>query len=336
MLSPAFSLNAGYHFLEPAELRLGVGGFSGKGFQANVGQYYKYDFVRAQADFLLHSSGPLRNLYALVGIGLMVGTSNGASEIDAAHAGKNYFPLLWKAPRAFAAGRFGAGYRFPVGKGMAISAEAVYHLLPDALNSIHNGTPGGNVQILLGFHYSFGKKAVAAPREEPAPVAPKRDYAAEARAAIEARAVVQQEVPVEEPVEAPVEAAPVTDEATSIAIAKAVAEAAGISDVRVYFDSNSWTVQSQYEPSLMKLAAFLNENPGYLVKLTAYSDNRYGTPAYNQEVSERRANAVARFLKRNGVPDSRILTSPAGGTDSFSSKSVKQNRFVVCEIVKEL
>ena len=115
-----------------------------------------------------------------------------------------------------------------------------------------------------------------------------------------------------------------------------MAEAAGISDVRVYFDSNSWTVKSQYEPELMKVADFLNENPGYLVKLTAYCDKRYGTPEYNQEVSERRANAVARFLKRNGVPDSRILTSPAGGTDSFGPNSVKRNRFVVCEIVKEL
>lgn len=350
MLSPAFSVNVGYRFSEPVGIRLGIGGFSGKGYVAEQAAYHNYNYIRTQADVIIHSFGTVKNLYTLAGIGLLVGTSNGAVVSQRS----------WKAPQAFAAGRFGVGYRFPVGHNMAVTAEAVYHLLPDALNSVHNGTPGGDVQALVGFHYTFGRKKAAAPREvapAPAPAAPKRDYAAEARAAIEARAAARQEDPVEEPVEesaekpvekpvvvpvevpveAPVEvSAPVTDEATAIAIAKAVAEAAGISDVRVYFDSNSWTVKSQYEPILMKVADFLNENPGYLVKLTAYCDKRYGTPEYNQEVSERRANAVARFLKRNGVPDSRILTSPAGGTDTFGSNSVKQNRFVVCEIVKEL
>lgn len=340
MLSPAFSVNVGYRFSEPVGIRLGIGGFSGKGYVAEQAAYHNYNYIRTQADVIIHSFGTVKNLYTLAGIGLLVGTSNGAVASQRS----------WKAPQAFAAGRFGVGYHFPVGHNMAVTAEAVYHLLPDALNSVHNGTPGGDVQALVGFHYTFGRKKAAAPREvAPAPAAPKRDYAAEARAAIEARAAVRQEVPVEEPVEEPVEtseekpievpveaSAPITDEATSIAIAKAVAEAAGISDVRVYFDSNSWTVKSQYEPELMKVADFLNENPGYLVKLTAYCDKRYGTPEYNQEVSERRANAVARFLKRNGVPDSRILTSPAGGTDSFGPNSVKRNRFVVCEIVKEL
>ena len=340
MLSPAFSVNVGYRFSEPVGIRLGIGGFSGKGYVAEQAAYHNYNYIRTQADVIIHSFGTVKNLYTLAGIGLLVGTSNGAVVSQRS----------WKAPQAFAAGRFGVGYRFPVGHNMAVTAEAVYHLLPDALNSVHNGTPGGDVQALVGFHYTFGRKKAAAPREvAPAPAAPKRDYAAEARAAIEARAAARQEVPVEEPVEEPVEtreekpvevpveaSAPITDEATSIAIAKAVAEAAGILDVRVYFDSNSWTVKSQYEPELMKVADFLNENPGYLVKLTAYCDKRYGTPEYNQEVSERRANAVARFLKRNGVPDSRILTSPAGGTDSFGPNSVKQNRFVVCEIVKEL
>lgn len=340
MLSPAFSVNVGYRFSEPVGIRLGIGGFSGKGYVAEQAAYHNYNYIRTQADVIIHSFGTVRNLYTLAGIGLLVGTSNGTVASQRS----------WKAPQAFAAGRFGVGYHFPVGHNMAVTAEAVYHLLPDALNSVHNGTPGGDVQALVGFHYTFGRKKAAAPREvAPAPAAPKRDYAAEARAAIEARAAVRQEVPVEEPVEEPVEtseekpievpveaSAPITDEATSIAIAKAVAEAAGISDVRVYFDSNSWTVKSQYEPELMKVADFLNENPGYLVKLTAYCDKRYGTPEYNQEVSERRANAVARFLKRNGVPDSRILTSPAGGTDSFGPNSVKRNRFVVCEIVKEL
>ena len=365
MLSPAFSLNVGYHFSEPVEFRLGVGGLSGKGYVASMARYYQYDYVRGQADLLFHSFG---NFYTLVGVGLLVGISNGAQQVAA--AGTDSFRHLWKAPKAFAAGRFGVGYRFPVGKGMAISAEAVYHLLPDVLNSVHNGVPGGDVQVLAGFHYSFGSKAKAKKAEvhsysydEPPVEEPKRDYAAEARAAVEARAeadrarfeaeqerqVVESALRVnqraEEEAQRVVEEKPVvkeekpvvevTNEQFAEALARAIAEAAGISDIKVYFESNSWTVQSQYEPDLQKVATFLMENVDYSVILTAYCDSRYGSAEYNKVLSERRANAVARFLKKAGVDASQILVRPAGGIDTYSKgENVKKNRFVVCEIVK--
>lgn len=354
MLSPAFSVSVGYRFAEPVELRLGVGGLSGKGYATALGQSYQYDYVRGQADLIFHSFG---NFYTLLGAGVLVGTSNGAQKLE---AGKESFQYLWKAPKAFAAGRFGVGYRFPVGYNLAITAEAVYHLLPDALNSLRNGVPGGEVQVLAGFHYSFGRKAKKAdtPREvvvvpeDP----PKRDYAAEARAAVEARVAAEQErqivesalrvnqraeeeaqrVEEEKPVvkeEKPV--VEVTNEQFAEALARAIAEAAGISDIKVYFESNSWTVQSQYEPDLQKVATFLMENVDYSVILTAYCDSRYGSAEYNKQLSERRANAVARFLKKAGVDASQILVRPAGGIDTYSKgENVKKNRFVVCEIVK--
>lgn len=351
MLSPAFSLNVGYHFSEPVEFRLGVGGLSGKGYVASMARYYQYDYVRGQADLLFHSFG---NFYTLVGVGLLVGISNGAQQVAA--AGTDSFRHLWKVPKAFAAGRFGVGYRFPIGKGVAITAEAVYHLLPDALNSVHNGVPGGDVQVLAGFHYSFGSKAKAKKAEahsysyvEPPVEEPKRDYAAEARAAVEARAeadrarfeaeqerqVVESARRVNHHVEEEVPVHEVTSEQFAEALSRAVAEAAGLSDVKIYFESNSWTVQSQYEPDLKKMASFLMENRDYSVILTAYCDSRYGSAEYNKVLSERRANAVARFLKKAGVDASQILVRPAGGIDTYSKgENVKKNRFVVCEIVK--
>lgn len=351
MLSPAFSVNVGFHFAEPVEIRLGVGGISGKGYVPSQVKYYQYDYVRGQADLLFHS---FVNFYTLVGVGLMVGISNGAQQLAA--AGTDSFRHLWKAPRAFAAGRFGVGYRFPVGKGMAITAEAVYHLLPDALNSVHNGAPGGDVQVLAGFHYSFGSRDKAKRAqthsysyEEPPVEEPKRDYAAEARAAVEARAaaererfeaeqerqVVESARRVNRQVEEEVPVPEVTPEQFAEALSRAVAEAAGLSDVKVYFESNSWTVPSQYEPELNKVASFLMENRDFSVILTAYCDSRYGTAEYNKILSERRANAVARFLKKEGVEAAQILIRPAGGIDTYSKgENVKKNRFVVCEIVK--
>jgi outer membrane protein OmpA-like peptidoglycan-associated protein len=262
------------------------------------------------------------------------------------------------------------GYRFPVSKSLAITTEAVYHLLPDALNSIRNGVPGGNVQLLAGLHFSFGNKTKKAqtPKVVTPPDPPKRDYAAEARAAVEARAAAEraeaerraaeeerlaaeqerleaERARLEEEKERLKAAAQQTEEEKraaemaaeeyAAALSKAVAEAAGISDVKVYFESNSWSVQSKYEPELKKVATFLKENTDYSVILTAYSDSRYGTVEYNREISERRANAVARFLKKEGVEAAQILIRPAGGIDTYSKgENVKKNRFVVCEIVK--
>lgn len=348
MLSPAFSVNVGFHFAEPVEIRLGVGGISGKGYVPSLVKYYQYDYVRGQADFIFHS---FANFYTLVGAGVIVGYSNGAQRLDA-----DKMNLVWKAPKAFATGRFGVGYRFPVGKGMAITAEAVYHLLPDALNSVHNGVPGGDVQVLAGFRYSFGSRDKAKRAqthsysyEEPPVEEPKRDYAAEARAAVEARAaaererfeaeqerqVVESARRVNRQVEEEVPVPEVTPEQFAEALSRAVAEAAGLSDVKVYFESNSWTVPSQYEPELNKVASFLMENRDFSVILTAYCDSRYGTAEYNKILSERRANAVARFLKKEGVEAAQILIRPAGGIDTYSKgENVKKNRFVVCEIVK--
>lgn len=361
MLSPAFSVNVGYQFSAPFELRLGVGGLSGKGYEPSLAQYYKYDYVRGQADLIFHSFG---NFYTLVGAGVLVGINNGALQLDS-----DKMTHLWKAPKAFAVGRFGVGYRFPVSKSLAITAEAVYHLLPDALNSVHNGVPGGNVQLLAGLHFSFGSKEKKAKKPETVkPVAPpKRNYAAEARAAVEARAAaekaeaerraaeeerlaVEQErleaerarleaekerLKAAQQTEEEKRAAEIAAEKYAETLSKAVAEAAGLSDVRVYFESNSWTVLSKYEPDLQKVASFLMENTDYSVILTAYCDSRYGTAEYNQEVSERRAKAVAKFLKKEGVDASQILIRPAGGIDTYSKgENVKKNRFVVCEIVK--
>ena len=70
------------------------------------------------------------------------------------------------------------------------------------------------------------------------------------------------------------------------------------------------------------------------MKLSACSDSRYGTPAYNKVVSERRANAVAKVLKNLGADESQIVKEAVGGTDSFTAKngSIKGNRIVICEI----
>jgi OOP family OmpA-OmpF porin len=93
-------------------------------------------------------------------------------------------------------------------------------------------------------------------------------------------------------------------------------------------------VSSRYSESLKKVAEYLKAHPENVAKLTAYSDNRNGTVAYNKRVSERRAKAVARSLMAKGVPEAQINMDAMGGTDAFNSESgdVKGNRLVICRI----
>ena len=117
--------------------------------------------------------------------------------------------------------------------------------------------------------------------------------------------------PVEEPVEEPVELP---------------------APVKIYFDSNSWKVREEYGGEVEKMAAFLKEHPGVVLTLTAYADSAYGTPSYNQTITERRIRAVRKALLKAGVPESQLEGKPMGGTDLFSKgKKISGNRVVICE-----
>ena len=166
MMSPAFSINVGYRFSEPFELRLAIGGFSGKGYAIEPAAYYCYDFVRTGVDALWHPFPGLRGLYAFAGTGVMVGTNNGAERVNTDWAVGTYFKGLWKAPKAFWFGRLGAGYLFPVSRTVSLGAEAIYSLLPDAVNSKLGGKPDCSVQLLASARFSFGA-APAQPRVKP-------------------------------------------------------------------------------------------------------------------------------------------------------------------------
>ena len=349
MMSPAFSLNAGYRFSQPLGLRVGVGGFQGKGYVTRLQEYYKYSFVRGFADLLWYPFQKVPNLYFLAGGGLMLGTGNGAANVDVSFK-PDYFQALWTAPKAFLAGRLGAGYAFPVTDKLSITAEAVYALVPDAINSKIGGNPDCSVSILAGLKYAFGPcqkkaRAKAAAQSQADRLVAEREAAekaAQARAEAEAREKAQAKAKAEAQAKAKAEAeARAKAEAETQAKAKAEAEARAKAELaaslksEVLFESNSWKVEPEYTQNLEKIADFLKSNPDSTVKLSAYCDSRYGTPAYNKLLSERRANAVAKVLKNLGVSESQIVKEAVGGTEAFTTKNgkIKGNRAVICEIL---
>jgi outer membrane protein OmpA-like peptidoglycan-associated protein len=72
----------------------------------------------------------------------------------------------------------------------------------------------------------------------------------------------------------------------------------------VLFDTNKATLKPGADQRIARLATFLQKNPNERVIIEGYTDST-GSEEYNQELSQRRAQAVADALAAQGVPASR-------------------------------
>ncbi len=85
----------------------------------------------------------------------------------------------------------------------------------------------------------------------------------------------------------------------------------------------------QVDPSSMVIlevaAETLRNNPGARVSVEGHTD-AVGTDAYNQGLSERRAEAVRRVLIERGVPASRLTSSGFGESRPVSSNDTEDGR----------
>ncbi|MEC8010525.1 MAG: peptidoglycan-associated lipoprotein Pal [Pseudomonadota bacterium] len=72
-----------------------------------------------------------------------------------------------------------------------------------------------------------------------------------------------------------------------------------------YFDFDQSTIKSDSLEALRAHAQYLNENPNARVRLEGHADER-GTREYNVALGERRGNAVAKYLRLNGVSSSKM------------------------------
>ena len=80
---------------------------------------------------------------------------------------------------------------------------------------------------------------------------------------------------------------------------------------RIYFDTDSYDVRSDAQPTLAAQAQWLNRYPAVRVRIEGNADER-GTREYNLALGARRSNAVREFLVAQGVSGSRIETLSYG------------------------
>jgi outer membrane protein OmpA-like peptidoglycan-associated protein len=79
----------------------------------------------------------------------------------------------------------------------------------------------------------------------------------------------------------------------------------------VVFDSGRASLNPGANPQLDRLAGFLNEHPDRRVHIEGFTDN-IGSDSYNQDLSERRAEAVKAALVNRGIDPGRVATEGHG------------------------
>lgn len=93
----------------------------------------------------------------------------------------------------------------------------------------------------------------------------------------------------------------------------------------IMFGNGSNRLFSSSYPELNKLVKEMTQNSERRIRIVGYTDNM-GSPAYNKKLSERRAQAVADYLTRNGIQKDRIETEGKGESDPIATNSTPEGR----------
>lgn len=79
----------------------------------------------------------------------------------------------------------------------------------------------------------------------------------------------------------------------------------------IYYDFDKWDILPESEVELNKLVKLMKENPSLTVELSSHTDSR-GTDAYNETLSQKRAESAVYYIVGQGVPQSRITAKGYG------------------------
>ena len=81
--------------------------------------------------------------------------------------------------------------------------------------------------------------------------------------------------------------------------------------LHIYYDFNRATIRAEAREDLDKLYATLTDNPEIIVEIGSHTDAR-GSTAYNERLSQRRAEAVVRYLEQRGIGRDRLVARGYG------------------------
>jgi outer membrane protein OmpA-like peptidoglycan-associated protein len=93
----------------------------------------------------------------------------------------------------------------------------------------------------------------------------------------------------------------------------------------IFFDFDRATLKQESYPELERLTKFMQESPKIRIAIAGHTDST-GDPTYNQWLSEWRAMAVANYLMKNGIAESRIEVEFYGAEKPAESNATREGR----------
>lgn len=82
----------------------------------------------------------------------------------------------------------------------------------------------------------------------------------------------------------------------------------------IYFGFDSYVINAKASNTLEKVLIHMKENPKWKIEIDTHTDSQ-GSKAYNEYLSQERANSVRRYLRKNGLETDRILLRWHGEDD---------------------
>ena len=103
----------------------------------------------------------------------------------------------------------------------------------------------------------------------------------------------------------------------------------------IFFEFAKWTLTPESETGLKTLVTMMKDNPNIAIEISAHTDF-YGSAEVNQQLSQKRAEAVVNYLVGAGIPKVRLSSVGYGESKPFVVDSQTHKKYPFLEIDKAL
>lgn len=320
-ISPTFNVAIGKWFTPGLGLRLQLSGIQAKsaarsdnapyirGGEQDGGFYkQKFNYLNLHGDILFNVSG-------------MIAGYNPDRVYDfIPYTGFGYNRLLDKPHTRALAVNFGIINRFRITDAWDINLELSGMVTEDRFDGKVQGKAADmTIGASLGFAYNFPQRGFKHVPDVNAIMALSASQMDAINAALAEQIAQNQKLKKQLANQQPVE---VVNE-------KVIVKEVPAAPQSIFFEIGSSVLPPKSEVNLQTIAQMMKDNPNMTLSLTGYADSDTGSAAWNKQLSENRANAVADALVKLGVNKNRLAVVGKGGVETLTPPSF--NRRVIIE-----
>ena len=93
----------------------------------------------------------------------------------------------------------------------------------------------------------------------------------------------------------------------------------------VFFNTGKWDVKEDSYAELERLVELMKDVPTLKIEISGHTDN-IGAESFNEMLSQRRADAVVKFLTTKGVAKERLVAKGYGQSKPVDSNKTPEGR----------